>query len=288
MTTMKTALITGATDGIGKEAALELARKGYSIHVLGRNQERGNAVLKTVQRIFPAGQHEVFFLDLADIAATKEFLANYRSRYGQLDLLVLNANAASKTLSLTAEGIEKNFAVGFVSRVLFSVQLDSLLRNTAGSRVLHIGDGRYAVDVPLGKLTATGHGVLRALAITYAADAHFVYQWHQQQLSPVPHELYYPGVVNTRQVKDLGWVLRNLAYLTGVIEPEDAGKAIVQHLMATKPQDAAGKLFNIGRERLFHRRIRGGAETFERVMAFVAEHAGLSPLVQLKVARSAS
>lgn len=70
------ALITGATDGIGKAVALELTRNGYTVHILGRNLERGAAVLNMLKEISPEKDHHLYFVDLATIASCNQFLAD--------------------------------------------------------------------------------------------------------------------------------------------------------------------------------------------------------------------
>jgi len=139
---MKTALITGATHGIGRALAISLAKRGYEIHVVGRNASSGEAVLNKLKEVNPKGEHRLFLLDLASIKSNKEFLKEYTVKYKKLDLLVLNANPLPKNLKITEEGHDEIFGVGYLSRYMFSIELNDLLSKSDISRVMHMGDAR--------------------------------------------------------------------------------------------------------------------------------------------------
>jgi NAD(P)-dependent dehydrogenase (short-subunit alcohol dehydrogenase family) len=89
----KTALVTGSTDGLGRELALALAADGAHVIVHGRNAERGQAV---VDEITAAGKGSARFYaaDFASMQAVREFADTIARDYPKLDLLVSNAGIA--------------------------------------------------------------------------------------------------------------------------------------------------------------------------------------------------
>jgi len=85
----KTALVTGGTSGIGRAAALALARLGARVAVAGRNERRGNEVVKEI--IAAGGQGEFVSAELKDAASARALAARAVARLGQVDILVNTA-----------------------------------------------------------------------------------------------------------------------------------------------------------------------------------------------------
>jgi NAD(P)-dependent dehydrogenase (short-subunit alcohol dehydrogenase family) len=85
----KTALVTGGTSGIGRAAALALARLGVRVAVAGRNEQRGNEVVKEI--IAAGGQGEFVSAELKDAASARALAARAVARLGQVDILVNTA-----------------------------------------------------------------------------------------------------------------------------------------------------------------------------------------------------
>jgi NAD(P)-dependent dehydrogenase (short-subunit alcohol dehydrogenase family) len=85
----KTALVTGGTSGIGRAAALALARLGARVAVAGRNEQRGNEVVKEI--IAAGGQGEFVSAELKDAASARALAARAVERLGQVDILVNTA-----------------------------------------------------------------------------------------------------------------------------------------------------------------------------------------------------
>jgi len=85
----KTAVVTGGTSGIGRAAALALARLGARVAVAGRNERRGNEVVKEI--IAAGGQGEFVSAELKDAASARALAARAVARLGQVDILVNTA-----------------------------------------------------------------------------------------------------------------------------------------------------------------------------------------------------
>ncbi len=127
----KTAVVTGGTDGIGKEIARGLARQGVRIFIVGSKAEKG-ALAQDELRL-QAGGASVEFIQ-ADLSLMREvdrLAAEIRSRVGQIDYLVLGAGIIQGRRIITEEGIESNFAVNYLSRFELARQLAPALAEHA-------------------------------------------------------------------------------------------------------------------------------------------------------------
>lgn len=115
---MKTIVISGGTDGIGRHLAQEYARRGDRVIVLGRSAGKGRAVLAA------CGERAVFRpVDLSLIGQNHAVIADIVASYPVVDALVLCARYYRSTRAETTEGIEHTFALFYLSRYLLSYGL---------------------------------------------------------------------------------------------------------------------------------------------------------------------
>lgn len=134
----KTALVTGATSGLGKQTAIGLAALGSTVVVVSRDRTRGRVVQQEVRR--ESGNHAVELL-VADLSSQREVRAlasGFRQRHDRLDLLVNGAGAQFAERGVTEDGLERTFAVNYLSAFqLTNLLLDELAAG-APSRVLNV------------------------------------------------------------------------------------------------------------------------------------------------------
>ena len=144
--TGKTALVTGSTDGLGKEVARQLGALGALVIVHGRNQERGEEVVRAIRA---AGGEAVFYrADFASFAAVEAFAAQIREQHDRLDLLINNAAAVSGPQRQTsADGHELALAVNYLAPFLLTYRLLPLLEASAPARVVNVSSlGQTPLD----------------------------------------------------------------------------------------------------------------------------------------------
>lgn len=137
------ALVTGGTDGVGKEVARGLARGGCAVVIVGRDVDKGRRAEEELRE--SAGHAEVRFLpgDLSLVRGAIE-VADELVRSGTtLRFLVHSAGIVRGRYELTADGIESNFAVNYLSRFVLTTRLLPLLqaagRPGAAARILIVG-----------------------------------------------------------------------------------------------------------------------------------------------------
>jgi NAD(P)-dependent dehydrogenase (short-subunit alcohol dehydrogenase family) len=87
----KTAVITGATGGLGYETALALAGAGAMVVLTGRNEAKGHDALQAIRGKFPNARIAYENLDLANLASVAEFAVRFAAAHAALDLLINNA-----------------------------------------------------------------------------------------------------------------------------------------------------------------------------------------------------
>jgi NAD(P)-dependent dehydrogenase (short-subunit alcohol dehydrogenase family) len=139
----RTALITGSTDGLGRELARSLAAEGATVIVHGRNAERGKAL---VEEINARGQGRARFIaaDFSSLQAVRDFADRIAREYPRLDLLVNNAGIAlgsKQPRQASADGHELQFAVNYLAGWVLVNRLRPALEAAAPSRIVNIASG---------------------------------------------------------------------------------------------------------------------------------------------------
>lgn len=116
---MKTIVIAGGTDGIGKELAATRLEGGDTVVVIGRNEVKGKAFLDAAEE--SGARERAYFLpaDLGLLAENQRVLESVRARFPVVDALVFCARFYRSERTETAEGLEENFALFYLSRYLF-------------------------------------------------------------------------------------------------------------------------------------------------------------------------
>lgn len=144
--TTPVALVTGATDGIGRATAEALARRGLRILVHGRDAARARAVADAI--VAAGGDARPVVADLASLGDVARLAAELRAGEPRLDVLVNNAGVAFRggTRHLTADGFERTFGVNHLAHFLLTRALLPLLEATGRARAGGAGGAAGAPD----------------------------------------------------------------------------------------------------------------------------------------------
>lgn len=269
----KIALITGATDGIGKETALALAKNGLSLHILGRNRDKGNKVLDKLSEINPHGKHKFFAVDLSSIKPVNDFLENYLSNHEQLDVLILNAGIYPEKNTLSPDGIDLTFSVGFISRYLFSIKLNPLLVKSEIGKVVHV-NGSILGKIKYDQLSDPKYNKLSSVWQNSVAGALLVYFWKEWTATEVSHIHWNPGIVNTQTVKTQSTMVQLISKWMGMIEPEVAGEMLARQVLNAVSEEVSAKFFSKGKVRPIGQKIVFGKPQFNELVRFAEEFTG--------------
>jgi len=133
-------MITGANSGIGKVAALEIAKRGGTIHMVCRNPQYAQEASKEIKEAATnnADNIHVHILDLSDPKAVGKFASEFKD---PLNVLINNAGCMVNTRSLTSDNLEKNFATNTLGTFILTVKLLPKLKESKKSRVIIVSSG---------------------------------------------------------------------------------------------------------------------------------------------------
>jgi NAD(P)-dependent dehydrogenase (short-subunit alcohol dehydrogenase family) len=196
----KTVLLTGATSGIGLEAAVALARQGARVVMVGRDRTKTEATAAGVSA--RSGSKDVAHLlcDFSSQAAIRALAEEVRARFDRLDVLVNNAGGVNKARRLTVDGIEATFAVNHLGYFLLTNLLVDRLVRSAPARVVtvaSVGHRRGTMDFDdLGY--ARGYSIMKAYARSKLANVLFAVELARRLAGQgVTSNSLHPGAVDT-------------------------------------------------------------------------------------------
>src|SRR5215203_354157 len=140
----KVCLITGATSGIGKATAMELASMGASVVMVGRDRDRGEAALAEVKEQSTGASVGLMLADLSSQQEIRRLADEFKETYPRLDLLVNNAGLFRSERVTTADELEMTFAVNHLAYFLLTKLLLDTLKASAPSRIVNISSGDHS------------------------------------------------------------------------------------------------------------------------------------------------
>jgi len=137
---MRTAIVTGATGGLGYATAVGLARTGARVVLAGRNDVKGQAALARLRREASGAMAGFELLDLASLASVAAFAERMLVAHPAIDILVNNAGVmAPPTREVTADGFELQFATNYLGHFALTARLlPGLLKAEGGSHVVQV------------------------------------------------------------------------------------------------------------------------------------------------------
>ncbi len=142
-----TILITGATDGLGKRVARELAGKGATVLLHGRNSERLEATLADIRKETGSERLGSYLADLSSLAQVRALAERILSDEVRLDVLINNAGVIVRERKESEDGFELTFAVNYLAHFLLTSLLLQLLRDSAPARIVNVASaGQSPVD----------------------------------------------------------------------------------------------------------------------------------------------
>ena len=192
-------VVTGATSGIGRETAVQLAARGANVLLVGRDAERGKAALAAIRA---RGKGEAAFLpaDLSSQENVRRLADEIRARCPRLDVLVNNAGGANAKRQLMADGIEKTFAINHLAPFLFTNLLRDLLVASKARVVTVSSDAHRSVrTLDFDNLQGEKrYKPIQAYSISKLANVLFTYELARQfQGTGATATCLHPGVVRT-------------------------------------------------------------------------------------------
>jgi NAD(P)-dependent dehydrogenase (short-subunit alcohol dehydrogenase family) len=135
-------VVTGGTDGIGKAAAVRLAKLGARLLLIGRNPDKGEAAVAEIKRVSGNDSVAYFRADLSLVKNVRAAAAHIQETFDRLDVLVHCAgNIFARRRTLTDDGLELSFAIQYMARFLLTNELLDLLCAAPAPQVLSVMGG---------------------------------------------------------------------------------------------------------------------------------------------------
>jgi NAD(P)-dependent dehydrogenase (short-subunit alcohol dehydrogenase family) len=139
----KVVVMTGATSGIGEIAALRLATQGARLVMIARDRGRGEATLARLRAAAPGASHVVHYADLSTLGATRRAAAEIAAAEPRIDVLVNNAGAIFAARAVTADGLERTFALNHMSYFVLTAGLLERLAAAAPARIVNTASNAH-------------------------------------------------------------------------------------------------------------------------------------------------
>jgi NAD(P)-dependent dehydrogenase (short-subunit alcohol dehydrogenase family) len=239
----KTTLVTGSTDGVGREVALRLGGDGWRVLIHGRDRERGNAVVAAIEKA--GGIAEFIAADLSTLAEVRRLADAVQKTTQRLDLLINNAGIGSGgpqgVRQESADGYELRFAVNYLSGFLLAHLLLPLIEKSAPARIINVSSlGQQAIDFDDVMLTHDYSG-MRAYRQSKLAQILFTLDLaHDLKGTGVTVTALHPATfMNTAMVRQFG---------TPMSTVEEGADAIMRLAVSGDVDGMTGLYFNGQRE----------------------------------------
>ncbi|HET9595491.1 MAG TPA: SDR family oxidoreductase [Anaeromyxobacteraceae bacterium] len=241
----KVFLVTGATDGIGKAAAGEFARRGATLTIVGRNKQKAEQVLAELKAASGNQKVDLLLCDLSRMADVKRAAEEFEAKHVRLDALVNNAGATFKKPTMGPDGYELTFALNHLAYFQLTTSLLDLLRETPGARIVSTSSSMQArgrLDLAKTPTSLEGSGP-RAYATSKLANVLFTKELQRRLAgTTATANCFEPGMVRTHFGgfgSDQGFLL-NLVYALAKpfsVTPEQGADSLVW--LATSPEAAS-------------------------------------------------
>jgi NAD(P)-dependent dehydrogenase (short-subunit alcohol dehydrogenase family) len=141
-----TAIVTGASGGLGAETARALASKGCAVTLAARDIEKATIAADSIREAHPDATVEVGILELAEPASVRRFTRQWTADHDALQTLILNAGVMACPLTRTAEGFELHFATNHLGHFQLTMGLLDALQAGAPARVVSVSSGGHVLS----------------------------------------------------------------------------------------------------------------------------------------------
>jgi len=242
---MKTIIVTGSNSGIGKEAALNLAKLGHLILMLCRDSQKSAQVQKEI--VTQSGNKNVFLLpvDLSDLLSIRTAVEKIKSQYQVIDVLVNNAGLYKVKREETANGVEMTFAVNFLAPFMLSQMLLENLEAGGNGRIINIVSELYksgSIDFD-DLMMKTRYKAGDAYANSKLASVLYTVELAKETRDKgITVNALHPGVLATNSFRDYPNFIMKIVNLF-LENPKKGGERIANLAISDEVKEISGRYF---------------------------------------------
>ncbi len=202
----KVILVTGSTDGIGKQTAIDLARLGHRVIVHGRNLEKSHKAADEIRSRSGNGEITSVAADFTDLKEIAAMAQDLRNRFSRLDVLVNNAGIFESRRVILKNGFEKTFMVNHLAMFALTLQLLDLIRETPGARIVNVSSMAQSGSMDFDNLNGEKYfDPYNAYAVSKLENVLFTYKMARfLNGGQVTVNCLHPGVIGTKLFHE-GW-----------------------------------------------------------------------------------
>jgi len=246
-------LITGATQGIGKESAAALAALGATVVMVGRDRARGEAALAEVKSRSGSAKVELLLADLSSMAEVRRLAAEFKSRHDKLHVLLNNAGAINASRRKSPEGHELTFAVNHLAYFVLTAELLEVLKRSAPARVVNVAsEAHRGLRLDFDDLM---HERSYLQFVVYGrsklANILFTYKLARRlKGTGITTNYLHPGMIASGfGHNDSGWFRLNVKLISPfMLSPEKGARTSVFLASSPEVEGVTGKYFKRGKE----------------------------------------
>ncbi len=251
----KVCLVTGATSGIGKVTAQELACMGATVVILCRNRTKGEAIKSEIEKAYHDAKVDLIVADLESLKDVRRATGEFKSKYSRLDVLINNAGGVNNKRRLTTDRLEATFEANYLSHFLFTSLLLDTLKASAPSRIINVSSGIHIQ----GKIifedlrTEQRYRWMSSYAQAKLAQIYFTYELADRLSGTgITVNVLHPGLVSSNfnsHTKGIVHVISGLVYAVAGISVEEGAKTSVYLASSPDVEGVTGKYFYKCREK---------------------------------------
>lgn len=199
--TNKTVLVTGSTDGIGKQTAIVLAGQGARVLVHGRDSQKVERTLAEIRQLYPDAQLAGYTADFSSLNAVEKMAEEIKHSETFLHVLVNNAGTYSSNFQLSHDGYELTFAVNQLAPFLLTLSLLDTIKASSPARIINVTSiGHNIRELDFESIhEQDAYRAWNAYKISKFANILFTYTLVERlKKSKVTVNCLHPGTVNTK------------------------------------------------------------------------------------------
>ena len=145
---MKTIIVTGSTDGIGKLAAIKFAKDGHHVILHGRNNKKLQNTIIEIKKISNNNKINGYVSDLSNFDSIRNMISELSCNIPKIDVLINNAGVFKSMSKSNHDGLDLRFAVNYYAPFLLTHGLISLLKKSSSPRVINLSSAaQSSVDI---------------------------------------------------------------------------------------------------------------------------------------------
>ena len=250
----KRALVTGATNGIGMQAALELMKMGADVVIVGRDAIKTQGVSSDLKTLSGSSNIDMLVADLSSMDEIRRIADEFRAKYDRLDVLLNNAGAVFSQYQRSVDGYEMTFALNHLSYYLLTHLLLDILQRTAEeqgeARIINVSSSAHRnATLRLDNLRdESGYSFMNSYGASKLMNVQFTYELARRlEDRAVSVNAVHPGLVATGFGHNTGRVwsgIIKLAQKLFGISPQKGAETLVYLASSAEVAGVSGKYWH--------------------------------------------